>query len=255
MRCLISKAIVLSAISMVAVFFFLAKAQAEEVLGYWQFEEGSGGNVMDTSGMGNDGATVGDVEWTEGRFGGGLLVDGLAGWVAVPNEGISASLLSANALTMAAWLKPVRFDPDAIQVHSDGANYFLRVINNSVDPGLNIGGWKEVRTGNTPINQGEWYHVAATYDGETLSAFLNGELDDITDAGSPLPAGGELFLGTAGWAPGGGYGAGVLDEVLIADYAFTDAELSELMGSGLPGAAVKPAGKLSTTWCRVKAGY
>jgi len=246
----------LSAISIIVAILFAfhipAEVQGQEVIGYWQFEEGSGKKVKDSSEMGNDGEFEGDCKWVGGQFGGGLQIDGLKGWVSVPNERISESLQANNTLTMAAWLKPIKFDPDAIQVHSDGANYFLRVINNCVNPGLNIGGWKEVRTGNTPIEEGEWYHVAATYDGETLRAYLNGKLDDSAVAGTPLPVGGELFLGTAGWAPGGGYGSGVLDEVIIANYVFTDEDINKLMEFGLKGSAVEPVGKLSTKWSRIK---
>ena len=221
MRCLTSKAIALSVISLFAVFFFLTEAQAQKILGYWQFEEGSGDvkEVKDSSEMGNHGEVTGDYQWLEGKFGGGLLVDGRAGWIVVPNDSISEGLKASNAMTLATWVKPVKFFDGALQLHSDGANYFLRLFPERVDPGLNIGGWKGVAVGSA-IEEGQWYHVAATYDGETLSSYLNGGLEASVVAGGPLPAGGDLFIGTTGWGAGKGYGSGILDEVLIADYVF-----------------------------------
>ena len=253
MRCFMTKTIALSAVSIVVAIFSAfhipVEAKDQEVIGYWQFEEGNGKKVKDSSEMGNDGEFEGDCKWVEGRFGSGLQIDGLKAWVRVPNERISESLLSTNAITMAAWLKSISYVEGSVQIISEGPNYFLRNGKGpTVNPGLNIGGWKEV-IGKTVAEEGKWYHFAATYDGETLNGYLNGKLEGSVGAGSPLPVGGELFLGTAGWAPGGGYGSGVLDEVLIANYAFIDEEISELMERG---SAVEPAGKLSTTWSRIK---
>jgi hypothetical protein len=254
MKCLTSKSIAISVISLFAVFLFIAEAQAQKILGYWRFEEGNGEakEVKDSSEMGNHGGISGDCEWTEGKFGGGLLIKGVSGWIVVPNDTISESLKAANAMTLAAWVQPVKYVDEALQLHSDGANYFLRVFPERVDPGINIGGWKGVDAGSMAIEEGQWYHVAATYDGETLISYLNGGMEDSVIVGGQLPAGGDLFIGTTGWRAGGGYGSGILDEVLIADYAFTEAELVEAMEAGEP---VEPAGKLSSTWGEVKSGY
>ena len=259
-----NKTIALSALSIIVAIFLAfhipAEAQDQKVVGYWQFEEGGGQEVEDSSGMGNHGEIVGDCEWVDGKFKLGLHFNGeINAYVRLPNEQISESLLSANALTMAAWLKPKHFKADAIAIINDPGNYFLRVVPQfAVNPGVHIGGWKEVRTVSKRIIKVEkWYHVAGTYDGEILRAYLNGELTDSFlepkfngDAGAPLQAGGELVLGSFGDTL---FGSGVMDEVLIANYAFTEGELNNLMESGI--SAVEPAGKLSTTWSRIKAGY
>jgi hypothetical protein len=254
-----SKTIVLSAISIIVAIFFAfhipADAKDQKVIGYWQFEEGSGKKVKDSSESGNNGEIEGASNWAQGKFGGGLEIDGnkgKGGWVNVPNKLISESLKATNAITMAAWLLPTA---DTVQIISEGPNYFLRDGKGpTVNPGLNIGGWKEV-IGKTIVEQGKWYHFAATYDGTTLTGYLDGKLEGSVDIGGTMPVGGELYLGTIGWGPGGGYDSGVLDEVLLANYAFTAEEINKLMQSGLKGASAEPASKLSITWSRIKAGY
>ena len=48
------------------------KPASSEVVAIWLFDEGKGDTVKDASGNGHDGTIVGEVEWGEGQFGGGL---------------------------------------------------------------------------------------------------------------------------------------------------------------------------------------
>ena len=225
---------------------------AQEVVGYWQFEEGGGKKVKDE--MGNDGEIVGDCKWVKGKFGGGLQVGGTEAYVRVPD---SESLQVTDAITMAGWTNVT----DGC-ILGKGGDYFLRLAKGpAVNPGLQIGGWKEV-IAKTILNTPQWCHVAATYDGETFTAYLNGKPDgSIALVGQiAINSNGDfvdLLLGNTGWGPFHSEwdSLKIIDEMLVANYAFTDEELNELMKSGLKGSAVEPAGKLSATWSRIKAEY
>ncbi len=100
-------------------------------------------------------------------------------------------------------------------------------------PGLN-----HPISGTTVIQNGVWYHAAATYDGTTWRLYLNGILE-----GSPLVAGQpvrsdstqDAGLGTAMTSTGvaSGFFDGTLDEVRIWDHARTEPQIHAAMSGPL----------------------
>jgi hypothetical protein len=92
------------------------------------------------------------------------------------------------------------------------------------NPGLN----HPVR-GVTPIQNGVWYHAAATYDGTTWRLFLNGALETQLTVGQPprsdsiQHAGIGSALNSTGVAAG--FFDGVIDEVRVWDHARTSTEI------------------------------
>ena len=255
MRCSTGKTIALYAISIIAAIFFAfhipVEAKAQEVVGYWQFEEGSGNKVKDSSEIGNDGEIVGDCKWVEGKFDGGLQVGGSEAYVSVPDN---ESLQVTDAITIVGWTNVT-----SGCFVGKGGDYFLRLAKGpAVNPGLQIGGWKEV-TAKTILNAPQWNHIAATYDGKTFTAYLNGRSDGSIALSGQIAVNSngnfvDLILGNTGWGPFHSEwdSPKIIDEILIANYAFTDEEINELMKYGLKGYTVKPAGKLSTTWSEIK---
>jgi hypothetical protein len=78
-----------------------------------------------------------------------------------------------------------------------------------------------------------WYHLAATYDGETLRAYRDGVLVTANEApsGDPdsEPAGLELGRGAA---HASSYFNGMADEVRIYGRALSDQEIVQVMSEG-----------------------
>ncbi len=77
--------------------------------GYWNFDEGSGQNVYDATGYGNDGTLASstdssdeDPTWETGKVGGALEFDGVDDYVKIPD---SASLDITGAITIEFWVK------------------------------------------------------------------------------------------------------------------------------------------------------
>ena len=70
-----------------------------------------------------------------------------------------------------------------------------------------------------------------------------------------------LYVGaeSGGAVPDDDHGryVGKIDEVYLANRAFSEKEIQELMASALSveGTAVEPAGKLATSWGKIKAKY
>ncbi len=57
------------------------------LVGWWQFDEGTGDIAADSSGNGNDGTLNGPVEWTtEGKIGGAMKFTGPYNFVLIQNS-------------------------------------------------------------------------------------------------------------------------------------------------------------------------
>ena len=99
----------------------------------------------------------------------------------------------------------------------------------------------------------EWVHLVGTWDGSQLHIYVNGKLQNSEDAKGPLWASPEeVYIGAD---PGCGQRCqwnGIIDEVVVFNVTLTDDEVSKL-GGGIEGAlAVDAAGKVSTTWAKLK---
>jgi hypothetical protein len=165
---------------------------------YWQFEEGGGDIVRDSTG--NRDGTVHGAQWTIGRVGGGLAFDGIDDYVALPyNDPV---WLPRGDFTIAFW---VYFNTgDA--THYVSANEIVVDLNcaKSSDPANELGSNIQRRLGTRQIcfqmttldnpdedlytktifDKDRWYHVAAVRQGALQQIYVNGELDNSRDCSS-----------------------------------------------------------------------
>ena len=91
---------VLFAIAVLSIIPAGVQAQSDEgLVGKWNFDEGAGSVVGDSSGNGNDGVIRG-ATWVKGKYGGALSFDGVDDYVTV---GIIHSQPKQNLLDL-NWL-------------------------------------------------------------------------------------------------------------------------------------------------------
>ncbi len=156
----------------------------------YAFDEGSGTTARDASGNKNDGALRGAPQWTTGKIGGALHFNGTADYVEVPD---SVSLRVTDTITVAAWiLRDVsNANWERIIAKSDATlyDYWLQVTSSGsigggfMDAAGTARNALDTTAGTTlPVNQ--WVHVAFTYDGTYVRAYLNGQLDKAINIGS-----------------------------------------------------------------------
>ncbi|NOR80437.1 MAG: hypothetical protein GQ529_06330, partial [Methyloprofundus sp.] len=193
----------------------------------YDFEEGSGLNVEDSSGNGNAGTISGATWDTSGHSGGALSFDGVNDWVTIADANI---LDLTNGMTLDAWVYPT--------VLSDWRTVIMKEIPNGLAYTLyahdkaprtagyiNVGDRDIVARGNQgalPLNT--WTRLTLTYDGAIIRLYENGievgikaVSGDLVTSSEPLRIGGN--------APWGEYFGGLIDEVRIYNRALSAAEL------------------------------
>ena len=91
-----------------AAYFTPVEPDADNLVGHWDFDEGSGATAADVSGNGNHGTLV-NTTWQAGKMGSALKFDGLSAYVDIP--GAAWSTISQQ-VTVSLWL---HIDSSAIQ--------------------------------------------------------------------------------------------------------------------------------------------
>jgi hypothetical protein len=229
----------------------------ESIQGVWLFDEGDGNEVLDSSGKEHHGTiTANDVKRVDGKFGDALEFFG-GGKVVVPH----ADGFTTPTFTIMAWINAPTIPNDwgMLLVGKDGwpeRNYAMYIT--QATGGLHFAfcapGQQDV--GNMNSNQiiadGEWHHVAMTYDLEMRRIYIDGVLD--TEAASNA----EPCENTVDIEIGRGP-VGTMDEVLIANEAFSAGDIQRAMESGLKkfigsGAAISAPEKLASAWGAIKTG-
>jgi len=166
------------------------------------FEEGSGGTAHDASGKAHEGTLKG-AKWTkEGKYGGGIYLDGKEDLVTVPP---SRELDFSPAFTLEAWVRPdeanewsavvTKETPGLIayQLHAEAAHKKPAgvVFNNEEKEAMVEGAGA--------LTPKAWSYLALTSDGVNLRLYINGAL--VGTSSAVAPAGGEGALQIGGDVP------------------------------------------------------
>jgi flagellin-like protein len=161
-----------------------------DVTGWWGMNEGSGSTTEDFM-TGSFANLVGGTYWTTGKFGNAIHFGGDQDYVSGPH----ANYLNPLGQTVTAWIKvesggtdikPVFAKSDnavcetastLLYVGSDGRAHFDGAL---VGAGcIGVGGA-------TVVTDGNWHHVAGTWDGRVLSIFVDGKLESSNQYSSDL---------------------------------------------------------------------
>ena len=259
----LKRLMVLELISLILFFSIGQDIKAKEepsLVLYFSFDEGSGKEVKDLSGTGNDGKLVGSPKWIDGKYGKALQMTGEADHVEVAH---SDSLVFEEGITYMAWSLIEKWTGDGdqwidkgahsakgtgcgIMVHASADFYFM----------LGDGGARQDLTfpaaGKVPVGN-EWHHIAATYEGKEMIAYGDGEpfgnqkmsfkLNCTTDK--------PLFVGSGVERPQYVFD-GAIDEVAIFNRALSQDEIKKAMEGIDKMLPVELVSCLTTTWGHIK---
>jgi RHS repeat-associated protein len=208
----------------------------------YAFDDGTGSTTQDASGHGNPG-TISGASWTAaGKHGGALSFDGVDDIVSVAD---ATSLDLDDGMTLMAWVRPLSL--------SDWRTILLKEWGGGLSYGLYAAGdgppsiWTTIFEGpasahapsSLPLDT--WSHVSATYDGSSLSLYVNASLVAsetsaglITHVDDQLSIGGNLVWGE--------YFEGTIDDVRVYAKPLSQSEIEADMNApvteGCEGAGI-----------------
>lgn len=108
----------------------------------------------------------------------------------------------------------------------------------------------------TKIALGKWMLLTLTHDGKQTVTFYIDGIKDVAVEAKPGFANDTPFVVGSGKGGEGDMGHGNLDEMVLFNRALAPGEVRTLMNEGgRPFWAVEPAGKLTTTWGRIKNSF
>ena len=210
-------------------------------VGWWKME----GNVNDASGNANHATAFGTPTYVTGTHGQAIALNGTTQYASVAHNASLATITTANAVTMAAWIRPgVVATQNLISKSVNGSvnGYELCLSTSGALPSSQrmFVRFNQQTSGDTyRVNSttqyngliGTWIHVAATYDGATIKLYVNGVLESslpaaITIASNTLP----LAIGAQVNATGTAsrWFQGALDEARLYDRALSAEEIAAL---------------------------
>jgi len=230
---------ILTLLSAYIIFGLTVSANAA-LIGHWDFEEGSGGLALDSSGNLLHG-TIFNASYATGRIGDySLDFNGANGYVEV---GYSP-LLNPDSIAISLWFNPREtqqthadlldkghgggtdpyFGGYVLQYSGDNSNIDAVYGNGSTFPYINTGG-------NYKDNQ--WHHMVANFGVAEMALYVDNVLIDkragegaIMDNDSPLFFGRHRYLGR--------YFNGLIDDIRIYDSPLSQSKVTELYNESSP---------------------
>jgi len=217
-----------------------AAIDSDTILGAWLLDEGSGDLTADTSGNGHDGTLMGSPGWVTGAFGSALEFNGSSTYVDCGNaEALNVDLFSVsfwcNIPTTQAWNHMISRGQHVASGSPGSVNWGVMMYSDQetiLFETFNDTGWVGI---STPTSTGEWHHVAATYDGDTMQLYHDGELGaTASGAGILLDESRAFIIGARSDAGSvGGFFNGSLDEVGYFNAVVAPEDIETIMNKGL----------------------
>ncbi len=204
-------------------------------MNWWRAE----GNANDSSGT-NNGTMQGTASFVAGEVGQAFSFDGSSGYVSVPDAPTLDSF--TNAMTIECWIKSGKLtaNPGWEGLVCKG-NISWRLLGTTGAKTVYVafnGASPTDLFGTRNVNDEQWHHIAATYDGNTMSLYVDGTLDASQAAtGSILQTSDGLTIGNDAAQPGLLWN-GLMDEVSLYNRALTSNEIAAIYNAGSFGKCV-----------------
>jgi hypothetical protein len=200
-------------------------------VGHWKLAESSGTTAADSTIFAKNGTVTGGASWSTRCDSTGVFnFNGSTHYISVTN---GSNLQPTEMISIAAWIKADAFgtadDVDMLIRKGDTNpnNYQLAIADGKVALYLDDSDTVGIR-GNTTLVAGQWYHVAATWDGANVRIYVNGVLDN-----TPAARSGTIGIDTRSLYMGGRSGGtdmfdGHIQDIRLYNRSLTAAEVAKL---------------------------
>ncbi|MEK6858363.1 MAG: LamG-like jellyroll fold domain-containing protein [Nanoarchaeota archaeon] len=199
-------------------------------------------DFVDLSTYSLNGSRKGNTLTSTGKFGNSISLDGNGDYIYIPAD---KSKLPHNKTTISAWIKPSsNISGDNYRTivgtytqyqGSNKGGYGLRIISEGTNYSkLEFFYWNGSKyntlVGNSTIQLGSWNLATATYDGQTIKLYLNGQEDGSYIAPEGFIPMNDLYIGALNFSTTGiiDYWNGSVDEVLMFRRALSGNEISSI---------------------------
>ncbi len=214
----------------------------KDLVGRWNFD---GCNAADSTTFANNGVLQNAPACVAGKYGKAYQFDGSSQYVQVAN---SASLqITPAAMSMGMWVNFAGGAGENITFNKENA-YEMKLDNGPLQTAIasgSVGAWAWHSAGS--VGTGQWIHVAAIYDGQAVTHYINGvAVGSYPQTGTIPTTNCDLGIGARGLGCGGaaGFFHGSLDEPFLFRRALTLVELQAIVanswGSGAQWELTQP---------------
>ncbi|MAU72793.1 MAG: hypothetical protein CML04_11925 [Pseudozobellia sp.] len=207
------------------------KAIVDGLAGHWSLDDAIGTNATDSSGNQYDGTLIGGINFKDntmdGKIDKGLSFSGEEDFVTLPD--IDSSIDSQ--FTIAAWIHPktVRGNYQGIAGTHTSGGFMTFVYNGSLAFALQTDSGRKLVSHGT-ITANTWQHVAVSYDGRTMTWFINGN-EVGREVHSGRVSNHEIgYIGWSGWNRE--YFEGGVDDVKLFNEALSKDQVYGLFEDG-----------------------
>lgn len=160
--------------------------------------------------------------------------------------------LDPAGFTISAWIKRDAADTGLKSIVSKRnvsftTGYDFRILDDNRIQMRWKNGADQVLTSSTNIPDDEWHHIAAIYDGTTLSLYVDGVLDNSDGKTPPVDTDDSFYIAAAGKNAPLQFFRGNIDEVRVWDTPLTLAQLRFIMNQEIEDNATFVGGRVLPT--------
>lgn len=190
------------------------------------------GNVIDSSGNGLNGTSVGTPTYTTGKYGDAISLNGTSQYVTVPDSTLLEG--SSGNISVFGWINITDFSSDGNQHLISKYTSFngWRLVARSSDILVTVGGVNITR--GSGVATGTWSHIGFTKTGTTLKVYQNGvQIGSDATVGTTLANSEAMYIGRRNDGVDG-FVKGLIDDCSVWNRVLTPTEIGNLYDSTCP---------------------
>ena len=207
----------------------LTSAAKADLIGWWTFD----GDLLDSSGLDNDGNADVDPNFVEGKIGGALELDG-DDFVTIDAV---ADDITSNDITLSAWVKTTDNNADWFSCNTGAGGNVVRFCIDGGKAAFDTDSEHALST--TTVSDGQWHLLTFVRSGNTGYTYVDGVMENSFEPAANNTSdfvASDLWSIGQEWDSGGpsGFLTGIVDDARIYDYALSLGEVAWLAGRTEP---------------------